>query len=168
MCRRAKLATLWRLPQIAIEHQRRRCVRDLSLKKRPHAGLEQTRNRACAPSTIISAAERAIAASNQSRPPSRAMNSIFHEIPSDTNSSCPSVMRKIWLMGSTHSRATPSLLTIALKAFRNELRRPIERDNRVWAESGSEPESARRLAPRSAETMREASRKRINSSQERC
>jgi len=152
---------------MAIEHQRRRCVRDLSLKKSPHPGLAHIRNRACVPSTIISAADRATAANSQSRPPSRAWNSIFHVLPSSTNSSCPSVMRRIWLIGSAHSRAMLSFRTIAPKALRNASRRRTERDSRVCAASGSEPERAKRLAPRSAETICAACRKAINSSQDK-
>src|SRR5215475_12114869 len=92
--RRAKLATLLRLPQIAIEHQRRLWVRDLSQKKRPQAGLAQTRTLAASPSRTISAAERAIAARSQSRPVSRATNRIFHRPSTSVSSSWPSVMRR--------------------------------------------------------------------------
>jgi len=87
MRRRAKLATLLRLPQIAIEHHRRLWVRDLSQKNSPHAGLAQTRTLAASPSSTISAAERAMAASSQSRPVSRATNRIFQRPSTSVSSS---------------------------------------------------------------------------------
>ncbi len=70
-------------------------------------------------------------------------------------------------MGSVHSEAISSFLTMAPKTLRSESRRSVERKSKVCAASGSEPESAKSVEPRSLETMCEASRKTINSSQER-
>jgi len=68
-----KVATLLRFPQADMEHQRRRWVRELVGRKRvPHWGLAQIRRGAFGPSATSSAAERAIAANSQSKPPSRA------------------------------------------------------------------------------------------------
>ena len=74
--------------------------------------------RAIRPSVRISAADRAIAASSQSDPPSRAMNSSFQAPSRWTSSSWPSVMRRISLIGSARSGGSGSLRTSALNASR--------------------------------------------------
>ena len=149
---------------MAIEHHRRRRVLEASKKNRLHAGFAHIRKRACAPSAIISAADRATAANSQSTPPSRAMNSSFQPVPFGVNSSWPSVIRRISLTGPTHSAATCSFLTIAPNDLRSPSRSRFARERILAADCGSLSGSPSRLAPRSRETTCEASRKVTSSS----
>lgn len=148
-----------------MEHQRRRRVRDKSEKKRPQLGLAQRRRRAAGPSTRISAADRAMAASSHSRPPSRARNSSRHSPLFQTSSSCPSVMRRISFTGSTHSREAFSFRTKAPKISRSTSCRRAARESKSSAACGSLWGRERSWAPRSEETTCVTSRNRMKPSQ---
>ena len=146
-------------------HQRRRRVRDRSEKKRPQAGLAQRRRRAADPSTRISAADRAMAASSHSELLSRARNSSRHCALSQTSSSCPSVMRRISFTGTTHSRETFSLCTSARKILRSAPRRRATRESKWSAAGESLWARGRSWALRSWEMTREFSRNRMKPAQ---
>ena len=109
--RRAKLATLLRLPQIAIEHQRRLCVRDLSQKKSPQPGLAQTRTLARFALEHDFGGGAGDGGEQPVEPGLRGRRigaSSVHRFA--VSSSWPSVMRRTSLIGLVHSDAMGSFL----------------------------------------------------------
>jgi Zn-dependent protease with chaperone function len=166
-CRRKNAATLWRFPHRAIEHHLRRCVRESSQKNSRQAGFAQRRIGASGPSTSNSAADRAIAATSHSSPPSRAMNCKLQESPLRTNSSWPSVTRRISLIGSTHTDGKVRRCTTAPKIARTDSRTFKMCSSAVSTACGSLCGKCRRRAARSSPTRAVANRKDTNSSHER-
>jgi len=119
------------------------------------------------PSTINSAADRAIAASNHSNPLSLPINSSRQRPSPATSSSCPSVTRNISLIGATHAFGNSRLASTAEKIARTHSRnRKIFRTT-ASTTPGSLPSSDSSRIPRSSLTTRESTRKSTNSVHER-
>ena len=125
------------------------------------------RTGALGPSTISSAAERAMAARSHSRPPSRAMNSSRQPSARGTSSSWPSVRRSRSLMGSTQLLGKGFFSTREVKMARMDSRKRRTFRRTASTACGSVWSRGKRRVARSGVTTRAATRKETNSCQDR-
>src|SRR5580704_9713498 len=160
-------ATLCRFPHTAIEHHFLLLVRESSLKNNRHPAFAHRFTGAFCPSTINSAADRAIAASNHSNPLSRPINSSRHRPSRTTTSSCPSVTPNISLIGATHAFGNSRRSSTAENTARTHSRKRKIFSSTASTAPGSLPSSDSSRIPRSSLTTFESTRKSTNSVHER-